>query len=142
MKTRNVAVLLVLCALGAHAQPHVIHACRDARGGRVYQDAPCTGGLREEASRLYDAPAEPPDAARRLASIDREVHAGWERDRWPAVAARRRSLSRAMREDGRDVERRRCRLARAEVDHAARSRRFQGDRTALEESAVDACFSL
>jgi hypothetical protein len=44
--------------------------------------------------------------------------------------------------DGRELDRRRCHAARAAVDRATRSRTFRGDRAALEEAAVDACFAL
>lgn len=145
MKTGNVVVVLLLWSLAplCGAQQVMIHACRDAHGLRVYQDAPCAGGLREVAVRTYAPPRDPPDAARRLEAIDRQVHAGWERDRWPdAGVPRRRIASGSVREDARDTARRQCRAARAAAARATRSRNFRGDRTVLEEAAVDACFAL
>lgn len=151
MKTGNViAIVLWWCVASACNAQQVIHECRDAHDGRVYQDAPCTeAGLRELGSRTYATPRDPPDAARRLEAMDREVHADWARDRWAGNGARRRRMSAAGRLaldgralDARDVDRRHCHAARAAVDRATRSRTFRGDRAALEEAAVDACFSL
>lgn len=145
MKTGNVVVVLLLWTLAplCGAQQVTVHACRDAHGQRVYQDAPCAAGLREVAVRTYATPIDPPDAARRLEAIDRQVHAGWERDRWPdAGGSRRRIASGPVREDARDAARRQCRAARAAAARAARSRNGRVDRSLLEETAVDACFAL
>ena len=147
MKTRNVVVMLLawLVASQCDAQ-QVIHACRDARGGRVYQDASCGPGQREVASRVYSTPRDAPDAARRLEAIDRQVHAEWEHDRWDAVgnhSTRRRGVAvDRVTADQRDLDRRQCRASRAAVARAMRSRSVRSDRTALEEAAVDACFAL
>jgi hypothetical protein len=146
MKTGNVvAIVLLWCVASACGAQQVIHACRDARGGRVYQDAPCAGdGLREVGSRTYATPRDPPDAARRLEVIDRQVHAEWARERAPRVGVVRRGVlvSDRVSADGRDLDRRRCHAARAAAERAARSRTFRGDRTALEGAAMDACFAL
>jgi hypothetical protein len=146
MKTGNVVsiALLWLAACTCHAQQVTLHVCRDARGATSYRDAPCAdAGLREIAARTYVAPHDPPDAARRLEAIDRQVHAQWQHERWSApVASRRRMAVEERASDGRDEDRRRCRAARAAVSRAMRSRRVVADRAALEEAAVDACFAL
>jgi len=151
MKTGNViAIVLWWCVASACNAQQVIHACRDAHGGRAYQDAPCAeDGLRELGSRTFATPRDPPDAARRLEAMDRQVHADWARDRWMGNGATRRRAAAGDRLaldghalDARDLDRRRCHAARAAVDRAARSRTFRGDRATLEEAAVDACFSL
>lgn len=151
MKTGNVIAIVVWwCVASACDAQQVIHACRDAHGGRVYQDAPCTdAGLRELGSRTYATPHDPPDAARRLEAMDRQVHADWSRDRWTSNGAPHRRIAAGDRAsfdgratDERALDRRRCHAARTAVDRATRSRSFRGDRAALEEAAVDACFSL
>jgi hypothetical protein len=146
MKTGNViAIMLSWCVASACDAQQVIYACRDAHGGRVYQDAPCAAeGLREVGSRTYATPRDPPDAARRLEAIDRQVHADWAHERWGngGTVRRRALVSDRVSLDGRELDRRRCHAARAAVDRATRSRTFRGDRAALEEAAVDACFAL
>lgn len=145
MKTGNIVwiTLLWLAASACEAQ-QVIHVCRDAHGAASYRDEPCTAeGLREVSARTYLTPHEPPDAARRLEAIDRQVHAEWQRERsGGAVASRRRGPVDDRASDGRDDDRRRCRAARAAVNRAMHSRRVVVERAALEEAAVDACFAL
>jgi hypothetical protein len=72
------------------------------------------------------------------------VHAQWQHERWAGagVARRRNTLAERETPDERDLDRRRCHAARAAVNRATRSRAFRGDRAALEEAAVDACFGL
>ena len=146
MKTGNVVWMMVAlwCIASACEAQQVIHACRGVSGAVVYQDAPCTGSTREVATRTYPTPHDAPDAARRLEAIDRQVHAQWEHERWAGagVTRRRNGLVERGSPDGRDVDRRRCHAARAAVTRATRSRSFRGDRAALEEAAVDACFAL
>lgn len=145
MKTGNVVgiMLLWLAATACDAQ-QVIHVCRDAHGATSYRDAPCAAdGQREVASRTYLTPQDPPDAARRLEAIDRQVHAEWQRERQNgAVASRRRMPVDERAVEGRDADRRRCRAARAAVGRAMHSRHVVVERAALEEAAVDACFAL
>ena len=146
MKTGNVVWMMLAlgCVAPTCGAQQVIHACCGVSGPVVYQDAPCADGSRELATRTYSTPHDPPDAARRLEAIDRQVHAQWAHERWPdaGVARRRRELVGRENPDERDLDRRRCHAARAAVTRAARSRSFRGDRAALEEAAVDACFTL
>lgn len=146
MKTGNVvwAMLVLWGFASACGAQQVIHACRAASGAVVYQDAMCANGMREVAVRTYVTPRDPPDAARRLDAIDRQVHAQWEHERWAGAGPvrRRGTIIERVSPDERDLDRRRCHAARAAVTRAARSRTFHGDRAALEEAVVDACFAL
>ena len=139
MKAWKFALPLMLACIGAHAQ-QVIYTCAGKGGARVVQDAPCAdSGTRQLAARSYAIPRDPPDAARRLALIDRQVHAGWAADRRVEQPRYRRERAASGR---RDHQRARCELARARVEAASRSRHPRGDRGWLEDEATDACFAL
>ncbi len=63
---RRLALLLALCAAGAHARD--LYKCTTPQGDVAYQDKPCAGGSKESTVQLaepppYVAPAEPLAAA-------------------------------------------------------------------------------
>ena len=145
MKTGTVVWMAALLWISfACDARQVIHACRDATDTLVYQDARCAPATHEVAVYTYVTPRDPPDAERKLAAIDRQLHAQWEHERWTGAGTVRRRSGPFEREnsDTRERDRRRCHAARAAVTRAMRSRTFRGDREALEEAAVDSCFGL
>lgn len=149
MKTRKLLLLpLLFACAGAHAQ-QVIYTCAGKAGTHVLQDTPCAdSGTRQLATRTYQAPRDMPGAARRLETIDREVHAQWAADRdalQPRYTSRTRVARRGVQASvtgRRALQRERCEQARAYVDAATRSRHPRRDRGQLEDEAIDACFAL
>ncbi|NUS38855.1 MAG: hypothetical protein HOQ02_07500 [Lysobacter sp.] len=151
MKAREIALLLACGIASTGAAAQTIYTCNAAGGGRGYQDAPCAStGMRPQAERTFATPRDAPDAARRLEAIDRQVHAGWERDRdrWAGAGASVRRRGVALRRasdaapDARDLARQRCQVARDSVDRMSRGRHAHPRRGEMEQAAVDACFAL
>ncbi|HSR64605.1 MAG TPA: hypothetical protein VLM17_03240 [Xanthomonadaceae bacterium] len=144
MKTWMVVALPLVLACGCARAQQVIYTCAGKEGARILQDTPCAdAGLRQLAARSFAAPRDPPDAARRLEAIDRQVHAEWAAERRvESPRARRRVVANGTLVSRRDRQRAQCDGLRARVQAAARSRHPRRDRGQLEDDAIDACFAL
>lgn len=91
--------LLLACAVlapSAHAASYTVHVCTDARGGRIYQDAPCAEGERPVATRAYAIAAPDPTLVARTRAIETEMdrrNRGEGRPRLGRTAAARRTAA-------------------------------------------------
>ena len=93
MKTGTVVWMAALLWISfACDARQVIHACRDATDTLVYQDARCAPATHEVAVYTYVTPRDPPDAERKLAAIDRQLHAQWEHERWTGAGTVRSTV--------------------------------------------------